>query len=280
MRHARYRMIGRHGVSGVGVPLVFGLVALTVLTWGLQRRLIYFPGGTPPTVEQVLTRGQAVTLTTDDGMGLDAWFVPSSPTAVALLAGNAGNRADRAPLARALAAQGLSVLLVDYRGYGGNPGRPSEEGLRSDARAAVAWLVEHPDIDRIVYFGESLGAAVAIRMATERAPAALVLRSPFPSLVSVARQHYGPVPEWFLRDRFLAIEQVRVVDVPLLVVVGEQDATVPPELSRRLYAAASEPKRFVSVPDAGHNDRALLDGEWFVDSVTRFLRDHGVLRAG
>lgn len=264
-------------MAGFLVALALGLVALTGLTWVFQRRLIYFPGGTPPPVEQLLTGGEALTLATDDGLELEAWFVRAGPTGVLVLPGNGGNRANRAPLARALAAKGFSVLLVDYRGYGGNPGRPSEEGLRSDARAAAAWLVEHPDIDRIVYVGESLGTALATWLATERAPAALVLRSPFPSLGALARLHYGPVPDWFLRDRFQAIEQVHTLDVPLLVMVGERDEIVPVHLSRRLHAAAKEPKRFVSVPDAGHNDPALLDGDLFVHALTRFLREHGGL---
>lgn len=270
-------MSGRHRVAGFLVALALGAAAFTLLTWVLQRRLLYFPVGTPPPVEQLLIGGEAVTLTTYDGLELEAWFVPSGPTAVLVLPGNGGNRANRAPLARALAAEGLSVLLVDYRGYGGNPGRPSEEGLRSDARAAVAWLADHPDIDRIVYFGESLGTALAAWLATERAPVALVLRSPFPSLGALARLHYGPVPDWFLRDRFQAMEQVHPLDVPLLVVVGERDEIVPVDLSRRLYAAAKEPKRFVTVPDAGHNDPALLEGDLFVHAFTSFLREHGVL---
>ncbi len=274
------QMTGRRRVTGFVAALVLGSVVLTGLTWVLQRRLVYFPGGTPPPVEQLLPGGEAVTLPTEDGLELAAWFVPSGPTAVLVLPGNAGNRANRAPLARALAAAGLSVLLIDYRGYGGNPGRPSEEGLRSDARAAVAWLAEHPAVDRIVYLGESLGAAVATWMATERAPAALMLRSPFPSLGAVARLHYGPVPDWFLRDRFLAVEQVRDLHLPLLVVVGDQDEIVPVDLSRRLYAAAQEPKRFLAIPGAGHNDPALLDGDRFVAALTAFLREQGLLAPG
>ncbi|MDQ4145733.1 MAG: alpha/beta hydrolase [Actinomycetota bacterium] len=273
-------MSGRHRVAGLLVTMVLVLVVLTVLTWTLQRKLIYFPGLRPPPVEHLLTDGEAVTLTTDDGLELEAWFVPSGATAVLVLPGNADNRAHRAPLARALTDTGLSVLLVDYRGYGGNPGRPSEEGLRSDARAAVAWLEEHPDVDRIVYFGESLGTALAAWMATKRAPAALVLRSPFPSLGAVARRHYGPVPDWFLRDRFRAIKHVRALDVPLLVVAGEQDEVVPVDLSRHLHAVAQEPKRFVSVPTAGHNDPILLDGDPFIHALTSFLQEHGVLGSG
>ncbi|MGH3442522.1 MAG: alpha/beta hydrolase, partial [Nitriliruptorales bacterium] len=171
-------------------------------------------------------------------------------------------------------------LLLDYRGYGGNPGRPSEQGLTADADAAAAWLSDRPGIDDVVYFGESLGAAVAIAVATDRPPAALVLRSPFTSLVEVARVHYGPVPRWLLRDRYPAVDQVASLEVPVLVVAGERDTIVPLAHSRRLFEAAPEPKRFVSVPDAGHNDPVLLDGTDLLDAVTGFLRDLDLLPPG
>lgn len=117
-----------------------------------------------------------------------------------VLPGNAGNRAGRVPLATALRRLGLSVLLVDYRGYGANPGTPSQDGLLADARAAADWLTAREDVDDVVYLGESLGAAEAAGLARERTPAALVLRSPFTSLVDMARTRYGPVPRWLLRD--------------------------------------------------------------------------------
>jgi fermentation-respiration switch protein FrsA (DUF1100 family) len=102
--------------------------------------------------------------------------------------GNGGNRAHRAPLAAALSRSGLAVLLFDYRGYGGNPGAPTEPGLLADARAARAYLASRPGVDpgRLVYLGESLGAAVAVALAVEVPPLALVLRSPFTSLATWA----------------------------------------------------------------------------------------------
>ncbi|MGH3440469.1 MAG: alpha/beta hydrolase, partial [Nitriliruptorales bacterium] len=109
--------------------LVAVLVVLVGALWGFQRRLVYLPYGAPPAVEEGLPGAEAVTITTADRLELDAWFLASGPTAVAFFPGNAGNRSLRAPLARALADEGLSVLLLDYRGYGGNPGRPSEQGL-------------------------------------------------------------------------------------------------------------------------------------------------------
>lgn len=255
----------------VGLVVVIGVV---VVAWGLQRRLIYFPAGPPPPAEQVLPGVAEVVVRTADGLELDAWWAEAGPVAVLLLPGNGGNRAGRAPLVAALRDRGASVLAMDYRGYGGNPGTPSQDGLLTDARAGAAWLDARRDVDEVVHLGESLGSAVAVGLARERPPAALVLRSPFDSLLSVARTHYGPVPGWLLRDGYPAEEWIGAVGAPVLVVAGEADEIVPLELSRRLFDAADDPKRLVTVPGAGHNDRALLDGDVFVDAVATFLAEH------
>lgn len=248
-----------------------------MVLWSAQRRLTYFPAGPPPPVEQVLPGATEVVMTTEDDLVLRAWWVEEGPTAVMVLPGNAGNRAGRVPLASALRRVGLSVLLVDYRGYGGNPGTPNQAGLLADARAAADWLSTRSDVAEVVYLGESLGGAVAVGLARGRTPAALVLRSPFTSLVAVARAHYGLVPGWFLRDRFPADEWIASVDAPVLVIASDADEVVPFALSQQLFEAAAEPRRLVTVPDAGHNDPALLDGPVLVDAVRSFLEEHDLL---
>jgi hypothetical protein len=175
--------------------------------------------------------------------------------------GNGGNRSLRAPLAAALARAGLAVLLFDYRGYAANPGHPTEDGLAADARAALAYLAARPEVDpaRLVYLGESLGAAVALRLAVERPPAALVLRSPFASLAEVGRLHYPWLPvSLLLADRYDSLGRVGELAAPLLVVAGERDRIVPASHSRRLFDAAPRPKRLVLLPGADHNDLDLL----------------------
>jgi hypothetical protein len=264
------------------------LVAVLLgLVWSQQRRLIYFPlPGQVPAASSVLAGSQEVVLETEDGLRLGGWFLPAAGggrgPAVLVCDGNAGNRALRAPLAAALSRAGLSVLLFDYRGYAGNPGRPSEDGLAADARAAQAWLAARPEVDpgRIAYFGESLGAAVALRLALERPPAALVLRSPFTSLADVGRLHYPWLPvRLLLADRYPSAARVGRLTAPLLVVAGERDGVVPAALSRRLYDAAPAPKRFVLVAGADHNDAALLDGRQMVGETVGFLEGTAVLRA-
>jgi uncharacterized protein len=266
-----------------------GLLAAVLLglIWSQQRRLIYFPWPDRlPAASSVLPASQEVVVATEDGIDLGGWFLPAqggSPApAVLVCNGNGGNRALRGPLAAALSRAGLSVLLFDYRGYGGNPGRPSEDGLAADARAAQAWLAARPEVDprRIAYFGESLGAAVALRLAVERPPAALILRSPFTSLIDVGRLHYPWLPvNWLLTDRYRSDDQVAQLTVPLLVIAGERDQIVPAALSRRLYDSASARKRFVLVPGADHNDAALLNGPQTVGEILRFLAQTAVLTA-
>jgi fermentation-respiration switch protein FrsA (DUF1100 family) len=262
----------------IAVTTLLVTTALLALFWTLQRRLMYFPmSGVPAPSELGLQNVEPVRFKTSDGLELEAWFFgrsgPPGPT-VLVFNGNAGNRAYRAPLATVLRQQGFQVLLFDYRGYGDNPGRPTASGLARDARAAQAYLAGRSDVDRsrMVYFGESLGTAVAVDLAVEHPPAALVLRSPFTSMTDLGQLHYPFLPiRFLLRDRFAAIDQIRRVQAPILVIAGGRDRIVPIENSRRLYAAATAPKELLVLPDADHNDHELLAGDEMIEAVVRFL---------
>ena len=258
-------------------------VVLLALAWAGQRRLMYFPFGRVPTPASVgLTNAEAVTFTSADGVVLGGWFVPAttSPGAAAawtmvVFNGNAGNRAYRAALALAFRTHGVSLLLFDYRGYGDSGGSPHERGLALDSRAARHYLLTRPDVDasRLVYFGESLGAAVAVELATEHPPSALVLRSPFTSMVDVARVHYPILPVGLLlRDRFASIERIADIRAPLLIIAGDRDSIVPLDQSRRLYDAATSPKQYLVIEGADHNDADLVAGPGVVAATMRFLR--------
>jgi len=257
--------------------IVVAVVALLVaVLWGFQRRLIYLPSASVPPAAAVLDNAREVTLETSDGLRLGAWFVPAtergrgSGMAVLVASGNGGNRALRAPLAKALAGRGLAVLLFDYRGYGGNPGSPTEKGLARDVRAAYRFLVEEAGVsrDRLLYYGESLGAAVVVELATEHPPAGLVLRSPFTDLASVGQVHYPFLPvRRLLWDSYPLAKLLTTVKVPTAVVYGGEDSIVPPEQSRAVAAAAAGLTQLVRVDGADHNDSALLDGGQLVDAV-------------
>jgi len=258
----------------LAVVIVLGLI------WISQRRLIYFPAQAVPDPATILPGIEEVTYQTEDGLTLAAWFVPAMGDAnggtVVIFNGNAGNRADRVPLAAALAGRGFSVLLADYRGYGGNPGKPSETGLAADARAAVTYLKTRGDVDanRLAYFGESLGAAVALGLAEDEAPVALVLRSPFTSLPDVGAVHYPFLPvSLLLWDDYPNLATIPSVDVPTLIIAGSADGIIPIEQSRDLYEAAPGPKRLVVIDGADHNDHALTSGTELVDEIVAFLEE-------
>jgi pimeloyl-ACP methyl ester carboxylesterase len=235
--------------------LVATAILLLVVLWALQRQLIYLPSPGPvPSAGQVLPRGQDVTL----------------ETTVLVANGNGGDRGMRAPLALALSRHGLGVLLFDYRGYGGNPGSPSQEGLELDVRSARDYLVREAGVPpaRLLYLGESLGSAVVTELATEQPPAGMVLRSPFVDLASVARVHYPYLPVGLLlRDRFPLVQNLERVRVPLVVVYGTADDIVPPGQSREVARTAPNLARVVAVEGVGHNDVELLNGPQLVDAV-------------
>jgi len=263
-------------VISAGLIVLVTIVLLLVVVWALQRRLIYLPShATVPPAGQVLPGAQDVAFRTADGLELAGWLVPATGSAkgmaVLVAAGNAGDRSMRAPLASSLAQRGLAVLLFDYRGYGGNPGSPTEDGLAQDVRAAREYLLTTVGVppERILYYGESLGAAVVVELATEHPPAGLVLRSPFADLASVAREHYPFLPVGLLlRDRYPNLDRIATVRVPTTVVYGTGDSIVPPAQSRQVAEMAGGPVRLVAVPGADHNDPALLNGAELIGAIT------------
>ena len=265
--------------AAVGVVSAFVIAVSGGLVWSMQRSFVYLPtGGEPPSAGQVIAGARDVLLHTDDGLELGAWYVPARngdlEEAVVVVNGNAGNRETRAPLARALAEEGFAVLLFDYRGYGGNPGSPTENGLASDARAAADALSEFGhDPKSTFYFGESLGAAVAARLAHERPPAGLFLRAPFSSLADVAAVHYPFVPGSFLRDTYPVTETVKDLDVPTSVVMGDADTVVPARQSGEVARACPNLVEEVVLEGLGHNDADLTYGPEVVAAFTR-LADH------
>jgi fermentation-respiration switch protein FrsA (DUF1100 family) len=265
------------------VGLLILLASFVALAWVAQRSLIYFPAPNVPAPADVgLVNVEEVTFTTADSITLNGWFLPrgrpSGGWTILVFNGNAGNRAHRAAFAAALRARGAAVLLFDYRGYGENLGSPSEDGLAEDARAARRYLLGRHDVgaSRLVYFGESLGSGVAIGLALEHPPAALIVRSPFTSLADVGQHHYPLLPVGLLlRDRYASIDRLPHIRSPLLVIAGSEDRIVPLAQSRRIFDAAGEPKTLEIIEGADHNDEALFSGQQMVAAIVTFLHRNG-----
>ena len=276
-RSARLRSVVLRGL------LVVVLLSGTVIAvlWAIQRQLIYFPDAAPvPPAGAVIEGARDITLHTEDGLELGAWFVPAAgpdagaPMAVLVAPGNGGNRASRADLARELSARGLAVLLMDYRGYGGNPGSPSEEGLAADAFAAAQALdaLGYPP-ERTIYFGESLGAGVVATLQVRRPPAGIVLRSPFTELADVGAHHYPFLPvRLLLRDRFPVAEHLSSSPVPVTVIYAEHDSVVPSRLSARVADEAASLVERIVIRGADHNDPVMF-GPRVAQAVVRLAQE-------
>lgn len=259
------------------LPLLgFAVVAYTALVGGLflfQRQLLYHPDRTRPELlglEQLGVR-EAI-LPTEDGLSLLSWYLPAQPgrPVIAYFHGNGGHIGYRAERLLRFAREGYGVLLSEYRGYGGNPGIPSETGFYIDGRAALAFLArEGVAPNRLVLYGESLGSGVAVALAVEHDIAAVVLEAPFTSVAEVAQSHFRYVPaSRMVIDRFDSLSRIGRLEAPLLVLHGERDRIVPVRFGRALLAAAPEPKEAWFAPEAGHEDLARYGS---LDAVVAFI---------
>ena len=263
------RMTGFFG----SVVVVYGLLVGS-LFW-FQRSLLYVPPGDRPDIAAAAITGlQAVAIESEDGLDLTHWYRPpatSGGPVVVLFHGNAGHIGDRAAKYRPLFEAGFGVFLAEYRGYGGNPGSPTEEDLTADGHSVLTFLAgQGVAPERTVVYGESLGTGLAVKMAADRPVAGLVLEAPPGSIAEVAQAHYWYVPaKWLIWDKWNVIDLLDRVDAPLLLLHGDADRTVPVRFGRRVYEAATGEKAAVFVPGGGHVD--LYDHPGVTERVIDFI---------
>jgi fermentation-respiration switch protein FrsA (DUF1100 family) len=249
------------------------------LVFLFQARLVYFPlrrlEGTPADVG---LRYEEVALKTSDGLVLHGWYMPAAdPRAPVLLHchGNGGNISHRVDLLAQLRPLGVSVLLFDYRGYGRSEGTPHEKGTYLDAEAAWKFLTEQKGIRpaRILLHGQSLGGAVAAKLATEVKPAGLILESAFTSLPDRGAEVYWFLPVRLMsRVKYPTIEHVGKVGCPLLVIHSRQDEIIPFHHGQKLFDAARPPKRFVEI-SGDHNGGPFVSGRTYTDALKAFVKE-------
>lgn len=259
--------------------------ALKLVVPRIVHRFVYFPhrleSHEADPEDWGLRGAESVFLEAEDGVRLHAWWLPASGGvprrgAAIYLHGNAGHLAHRAGMGLALSRTGLDVLLLDYRGYGLSEGSPDEAGLYRDAEAAWEHVTSSRGVrpDRILLFGESLGGAIAIELATDVSVGALVLVAPLPGTVRIARAHY-PLPDFLLDwsdHRFDALSRIGRIEAPILFAHGDEDRVIPRTEARLLFEAAGEPKRWYDAEGFGHND--LYDDPAFWHAVEKFVGEN------
>jgi uncharacterized protein len=263
----------------VAIAAMYGTIV--ALAWAFQSRLLYLPSIAGRSVTATPAdrgwRYEEIRLNAEDGVRIAGWWLPHDEPRATLLffhgnAGNIGHRLDSLQLFRQL---NLSVLIVDYRGYGESEGSPSEAGIRMDARAAWNYLTLERRIParEIVVFGRSLGGAVAAHLAREHRPAALIVESAFRSAPEMAQSAYPFLPaRWLTRFDYATENYVREVDAPVLVIHGTADEIIPYAHGLAVYEAAREPKRMLEL-QGGHNTGFLESSERYVNGIDAFLRE-------
>jgi hypothetical protein len=247
-------------VAAALVLLVLPLLAYAGLCgwyWVHQRAVVFAPGGLDVTPEQAGLAGfSVVQLRTEDGERLVGWWLPPPrPQAgvVLFLHGTPGTLRDTVWRLPALQQAGFGVLAIDYRGYGGSTGAPTELGMRADARAAFDFTRAEAPGARIAVFAESLGTGVAVALARDRPVAGVLLNAPYASVRRLFEGRGPPLPyRWLMADPFDSEAMIGEVTAPVMILHGTADRNIPIDEGRRLFAAANEPKRMIEVEGAGH----------------------------
>jgi hypothetical protein len=267
-RAARLALI----VTAVAVVLLCLYAGVAATLYARQRTLMYFPETvhTAPAAAG-FSEASELTLTTADGERIVAWYVPPNGDKPVILYfhGNGGALRYRVDRFKKLIADGIGLLAIEYRGYAGSTGSPSEPGLVADGEAAYGFASARYPVKQIVLWGESLGTGVAVALAAEKPVGRVILEAPFTSAAAVGADRYWYLPVALLmKDQFHSDQRIGKVTAPLLILHGVKDQVVPFAMGERLFELANKPKHIVRFVDGGHED---LDKNGALIAVGRFL---------
>lgn len=273
-KRKRHRLPPAYGkmLMWIAIICVCLYAGAAIVLYATQRSLMYFPDTAHTTPAQAgLPQAEEVPLVAADGVHISAWHVAAKDGKPVILYfhGNGGSLHYHVERFKKLIGDGIGLVALEYRGYGGNPGSPSERGLIADAEAAYAFAAAHYPAKQIVPWGESLGSGVAVALAAEKPVGRVILEAPFTSAAAVAAQHYWYMPvRLLMKDQFRSDARIAKVKAPLLILHGVHDHVVPYTMGDRLFALANEPKHIVRFLDGDHEN---LDANGALHAVGRFL---------
>ena len=264
------------------VLLIFCIVvAYAMFLISCEKKIIYYPYKYPSGNWDARSLGvkvEDVFFKSTDGVSLHGWYVPTEGSQATLLwfHGNAGNITHRIENILFLKPLKLNIFIFDYRGYGRSQGKPDELGLYKDSLAAYDYLIKEKkeSVNTLFLFGRSLGGVCAVKVASQRPAAGLILESTFTSAQDMAKNMFPILPlGQFIKSRFNAIKTIATVRIPKLFLHGTDDEIVPYLLGRRLYDAAPQPKYFYDIQGSRHNDTYIMGGEPYIDRIGQFLTE-------
>ena len=248
-------------------------IALLGIMYVFQRKLIYFPSKVRPSLGNFSDVYTEIQTQTEDQLKLTHWYAKQGRPYIVVLHGNAGNIEDRAYKFKFLVNQGYSVLLVSYRGYGANPGQPTESNLIADSALVLEWLFKQEGAlpEETVFFGESLGSGVAIALANQYPVKGLIVDGAYSSMAEVGQSNFPFLPvRWLLKDTWDSQSRIQKIQSPILFIHSKKDSIVPFRFGQSLFQAANEPKKYIWLEHSGHND--TLETESVRKSIFDFLQ--------
>lgn len=259
------------------IYILIAIIFVLVYFRYIERRSLYFPMRDMEFLPSMVDLSyEDIYLDTDDGVRLNAWLIPVNHSRFTILFchGNAGNIGHRIEKMQLLNGLGHNVFIFDYRGYGKSSGRPSEKGLYKDAEASYNYLLSEKKIlpGSIILYGESLGAAVAIDLASRRKVGALITESAFSSAQDVARTIYPFLPGFFISSKFDSLKKIKCINVPKLIIHSQNDEIIPFSQSLKLFEVSPEPKKHL-VLIGGHNTCFLDSKDLYVSGIREFLKE-------
>jgi uncharacterized protein len=261
--------------------IIFAFLAMLFLVRYLERTGVFFPGKNVfANPSQIGLSFEDQFVTTSDNVKINLWFLknPHAKSTIIFAHGNAGTMGDRLMKVKYFYDLGLNVLIFDYRGYGKSEGHPTEQGIYCDAQAAYDYLKTRSDVDmnKIIVYGASLGGIAAVDLAVHRPIAALIVDSSITSARETAKIFYPYVPSFFMQLKFDSINKVKKITIPKLFLHSPDDRTVPYSMGQKLFAAAAEPKEFIT-SSGGHNEVQIVSDHKTGAALRNYLISKGLL---
>ncbi|MCY4512495.1 MAG: alpha/beta hydrolase [Bdellovibrionales bacterium] len=258
--------------QAITVFILFYIIFVGIM-YVLQRKLLYYPWKARPSLGNLKGVYSEVQTQTEDQLTLTHWYAKRGRPYVVIFHGNAGNIEGRGYKFKFLVDQGYSVLLVSYRGYGGNLGQPTEKDLISDSSLALEWLLRKEGISskEVILLGESLGSGVAVALAAKYPVKGLIFDGAYSSISDVGQSVYPLLPvRWLLKDTWNSKDRIQKVQSPILFIHSKRDKVIPFRFAARLFEAAHEPKKHIWLEQTDHNDN--LQTETVRNSIVKFIQ--------